>query len=38
MNELTRLEYNGQAILITEQLANAYECDISNIQDKSNVS
>lgn len=33
MNELTRLEYNGQAILITEQLANAYECDISNIQD-----
>lgn len=33
MNELTRIEYRGQAILITEQLAHAYECDIGNIQD-----
>ena len=33
MNELTRLEYNGQAILITEQLAQAYECETKRISE-----
>ena len=33
MNELTRIEHEEQPVLTTEQLAQAYECDISNIQD-----
>ena len=33
MNEIIKIEYAGNIVLTTEQLAQAYECDISNIQD-----
>ena len=33
MNKIIKIEHNNERVLTTEQLAQAYECDISNIQD-----
>ena len=33
MNEIINIEHNNERVLTTEQLAQAYGCDISNIQD-----
>ena len=33
MNKIINIEHNNERVLTTEQLAQAYECDISNIQD-----
>ena len=36
MNELTRIEQEGQPVLTTEQLAQAYECDGRQIKQNFN--
>ena len=36
MNKLTVLEHNGERVLTTEQLAQAYECDAKRISENFN--
>ena len=36
MNEIINIEYNNERVLTTDQLAQAYECDGSQIKQNSN--
>ena len=36
MNEIINIEYNNQKVLTTEQLAQAYECDVKRISENFN--